>query len=98
MLVNNYSRDEICQWVEFMRTRSGDQIVRLRKPWHTDTPSVQGIWTPYTNSNPEHNLRTFPSEELSVFKSTEPTATERLLKMAAELRSMDNVVVEEERH
>ena len=84
--VNNYSNEELCQWVEHLRTRSGHQIVRMRKTWHTDSPSIQGIWTPMTNRPTDWNIRQFPDNDLSVFKPEEPTATERLLERAKELR------------
>jgi hypothetical protein len=34
--------ETVAKWIEHLRTRSGEQIVRLVKPWHTESPSVQG--------------------------------------------------------
>lgn len=76
--------DEICQWIEHLRTRSGAQIVRLRKQWHTETPSIQGVWSPFTNRDTRLNVTEFPNEELSeAFK--EPSATDQILQMAKQI-------------
>ncbi len=84
--------EQICHWVEHMRTRSGVDIVRLRKTWHTDTPSIQGIWTPFTNKDSKLNVTQFPDQDLSVCPETEMSATERLIEVAKKLREQGNVV------
>lgn len=83
--------------MEHLRTRSGEQIQRLKKPWHTDTPSIQGVWTPFTNRDSKYNLVDYPCPELSQFKPPDTSATERLLQMAEELRAERNVIIEEEK-
>lgn len=85
--LHRYNEQEIAQWVEHLRTRSGREIVRTRKKQHTDWPSIQGIWTPMTNRAPEKSITEFPDHELSVVKPG-MTATE-LLKLLAE-KSNDN--------
>nr|KAF6304078.1 mitochondrial ribosomal protein L43 [Myotis myotis] len=35
--------------VKKLATQSGLDIIRIRKPFHTDSPSVQGQWHPFTN-------------------------------------------------
>jgi hypothetical protein len=59
------NKEQICKWVEHFRTRSGTQIVRFRKHWHTDNPSIQGIWHPFLFKDPKINTKIFPDEELS---------------------------------
>jgi large subunit ribosomal protein L43 len=49
--------------------------------WHTDVPSIQGAWTPFTPKNPLHNLVVYPSEELSKPLAEEKSATERLIEL-----------------
>ena len=66
-------------------------MVRLRKTWHTDTPSIQGMWTPFTNKDTRLNVTQFPSEELSRFQPTEQSATEKILRLAEQLRAKDAV-------
>ncbi|KAK3094390.1 hypothetical protein FSP39_001121 [Pinctada imbricata] len=85
---NNMDKDEICKWMEFQRTRSGEQIIRFRKPWHTDTPSVQGIWHPFLNKDPSVNLRTFPDKTLSEYNDPEMSATEKLKLMAQQFENV----------
>ncbi len=79
--------EQICQWVEHFRTRSGVDIVRLRQDWHTDHPSIQGIWTPFTNRDTRLNVTEFPSEELGRCPNVQPSATEKLLEYAKQLRA-----------
>lgn len=72
--------EEICQWVEFMRTRSGVQIVHLLQNNHTDTPSTQGIWHPFMFRDTETALIKFPNAALSSVKVTGKTATDYVLE------------------
>lgn len=74
---------EVCQWLEHLRCRSGEQIIRLRKTWHTDMPSVQGIWTPFTNLDPHLAVTSLPNEQLSLRAAPE-SATDYVLKLARE--------------
>lgn len=49
--VKNCEPEEISQWVERLRNESGKlwRTEKIRKPWHTDTPSIQGTWNPLLN-------------------------------------------------
>ena len=85
-------QEQICQWVEHFRTRSGVEIVKLRKDWHTYNPSIQGIWTPFTNKDTELNVTQFPNTEHSKCPVLEVSATERLMELAKQLRAQGNVV------
>ncbi|XP_039402351.1 39S ribosomal protein L43, mitochondrial [Mauremys reevesii] len=40
---------EITQLVQKLASQSGLEIIRIRKPFHTDNPSIQGQWHPFTN-------------------------------------------------
>ncbi|XP_052867553.1 39S ribosomal protein L43, mitochondrial [Anopheles cruzii] len=78
----NHSRDEISKWVHVMKQSNGQaEEMRLRKQWHTDIPSVQGPWTPFTHRHHSANTTEFPCKELSKLKITEPSATEKLLEL-----------------
>lgn len=62
MEVANYSRDDVIKWMELLRTQFHDgPSLRLRKLWHTEFPSIQGPWTPFTFKNPNLNLAQFPN-------------------------------------
>nr|CAD7402119.1 unnamed protein product [Timema cristinae] len=61
---HNFSREEVSKWVTLLRTQSGNPTIRYRKLWHTDSPSIQGPWTPFTNRRPELNLAQFPRKSL----------------------------------
>ncbi|XP_052100603.1 39S ribosomal protein L43, mitochondrial-like [Mytilus californianus] len=82
--IDNMNKDQICKWIETYRSRSGVPIMRMRKQWHTDVPSVQGVWHPFMFKDPQINRKTFPNEELSRFLPSEPSATEQVLKMFEE--------------
>lgn len=56
----NYTIDECAKWLDLLKTQSGNEIIRLRKLWHTENPSIQGVWTPFTNRAPELNTYNFP--------------------------------------
>ena len=84
-----YTASEVCQWVEHLRCRSGEDIVRLRKTWHTDTPSVQGIWTPFTNLDPNLAVTPLPDEKLSRRAAPE-SATDYVLKVAQNVRMISD--------
>ncbi|XP_076253201.1 mitochondrial ribosomal protein L43 [Rhynchophorus ferrugineus] len=78
----NFTEDEILKWLQLLKTQSSDKTgIRLRKLLHTDHPSVQGPWTPYTFRDPKLNLAEFPSPELAGPHVVETTATEELLEM-----------------
>lgn len=47
--LNSKSVEEITTLVQKLATQSGLDIIRIRKPFHTDSPSVQGQWHPFTN-------------------------------------------------
>ena len=49
--------------------------------WHTDLPTIQGAWTPFTGKNPAYNLVQFPKDDLSEVLQKERTATEELIKL-----------------
>jgi len=80
---NNHSRLDVCKWVEHLRSRSGVEIVRLRKPWHTDTPSIQGVWTPFTTINTSLAAARFPDPARYAVRSAE-SATQRLARLSTE--------------
>ncbi|XP_017659555.1 39S ribosomal protein L43, mitochondrial [Chiroxiphia lanceolata] len=48
-LIASKTSEEIVQLVTKLANQSGLDIIRIRKPFHTDNPSVQGQWHPLTN-------------------------------------------------
>ncbi|KAK7111098.1 large ribosomal subunit protein mL43-like [Littorina saxatilis] len=74
--------DEVCKWLEHLRTRSGAQIVNLRKEWLTNTPSTQGVWHPFLNKNPSLAGTSFPAPELYGAKTESKSATDMVLEEA----------------
>ncbi|XP_045189993.2 39S ribosomal protein L43, mitochondrial-like [Mercenaria mercenaria] len=75
------SKDEITQWIGLMKGRSGCQIVRLRKEWHTDTPSIQGVWHPFLFKDTKVNVTDIRDKSLSQYISPYKSASDRLLEL-----------------
>ena len=47
--------------MEYLRTKSGGYPKMLLKDQHTDHPSIQGAWTPFTHRDPSLNVEKFPN-------------------------------------
>ncbi|XP_056633941.1 39S ribosomal protein L43, mitochondrial [Diorhabda sublineata] len=59
----NFTREEVYKWLElFKKQQKVHEGTRIRKLWHTENPSIQGPWTPFTFRDPKLNLVTFPIE------------------------------------
>uniref|UniRef100_A0A2R9CEH6 Large ribosomal subunit protein mL43 n=1 Tax=Pan paniscus TaxID=9597 RepID=A0A2R9CEH6_PANPA len=43
------SVEEVSTLVQKLADQSGLDVIRIRKPFHTDNPSIQGQWHPFTN-------------------------------------------------
>ncbi|XP_077482615.1 large ribosomal subunit protein mL43 [Stigmatopora argus] len=48
-IVASKTSSQISELVAKMTNQSGLDIIRIRKPFHTDSPSIQGLWHPFTN-------------------------------------------------
>ncbi|XP_072283365.1 large ribosomal subunit protein mL43 [Pyxicephalus adspersus] len=55
--VNRKTGEEIAELVQKMASQSGLEIIRIRNPQHTDNPSIQGQWHPFTNKPAHINLQ-----------------------------------------
>ncbi|CAF0800297.1 unnamed protein product [Brachionus calyciflorus] len=80
--VHQYPREKLSKWLEFMRTRKGDTIVRLLKKQKTHNPSIQGVWNPFTNKTPTTAIEQFPSKNFEQPSSLEKTATDKILELS----------------
>ncbi|XP_030684805.1 39S ribosomal protein L43, mitochondrial-like [Nomascus leucogenys] len=47
--IHRKSVEEISMLVQKLADQSGLDVIRIRKPFHTDNPSIQGQWHPFTN-------------------------------------------------
>ncbi|XP_066156264.1 large ribosomal subunit protein mL43 [Euwallacea fornicatus] len=85
-----FTEDEVWKWLKLLKSQSCDRTgIRIRKLLHTDYPSIQGPWTPYTFRDPKLNLATFPIEHLSKAKKIEKSATEDLMELFKEQQIED---------
>ncbi|XP_014279921.1 large ribosomal subunit protein mL43 [Halyomorpha halys] len=78
---HNFNKDEVNKWLHLLLSRSGKEVMRYRKMWHTETPSIQGIWTPFTFKDPKLNLASFPLNVYWGPPNPKPTATEIIMEM-----------------
>ncbi|XP_046432314.1 39S ribosomal protein L43, mitochondrial [Neodiprion fabricii] len=82
LFCRNYTREEVNKWLGLLRSQVRDtSAIRLRKMWHTDNPSIQGPWTPWTFRDPAQNLVEFPDPKLFKMETEQQTATEKLLEI-----------------
>lgn len=78
----NNTNEEILKWMSLLKTQAGDHTdKRYRKMQSTFQPSVQGVWTPFTNKNPVLNVVELPLEKFSELLNKKQTATEQLLEI-----------------
>ncbi|KYO40654.1 39S ribosomal protein L43, mitochondrial [Alligator mississippiensis] len=56
--VANQTAEDIAQLIGKLANQSGLEIVRIRKPFHTNHPSIQGQWHPFTNKPSGLGLQT----------------------------------------
>lgn len=76
---NKMTREEICKWLNWLKTRSGLPEMRYMKMWHTDNPSIQGVWSPFTHRDPALNIATFPRVWIFFFTNIIPRLLHILL-------------------
>lgn len=82
MTVKNRTSEEIERWLNLITQQAGDtEPIRYRRNWHTDTPSIQGPWTPWTFKNPEELQAGYPDKELGKMLDQPETATEKLFRL-----------------
>ncbi|XP_076241012.1 mitochondrial ribosomal protein L43 [Calliopsis andreniformis] len=85
MNARNYSREDIIQWMELLKTQYHDgSSLRLLKLWHTEFPSIQGPWTPFAFREPSMNHAKYPNTKFSEYIRYTPTATEELIRLFKE--------------
>ncbi|XP_069756255.1 large ribosomal subunit protein mL43 [Narcine bancroftii] len=53
---------EVAQIIHKMTTQSGLDKIRIRKPFHTDSPSIQGQWNPFVNKPSVLNVQDFKKD------------------------------------
>ncbi|KAM9336272.1 large ribosomal subunit protein mL43 [Symphorus nematophorus] len=51
-IVTSRTAPQISELLTKLTNQSGLDIIRIRKPFHTDSPSIQGQWHPFTNRPP----------------------------------------------
>lgn len=86
--VRSFTEEQFTKWIELLRTQQmNSSAVRLRKQWHTDWPSIQGAWTPFTHQHPELTTATFPNAKYSRPLDIEQSATEKLLELYEKQKS-----------
>lgn len=86
------NQEGVTKWLNLLLTQNGNSsALRLRRMSHTEIPSIQGAWTPYTHANPALNTTTFPAEELSKPVDIEKSATDILLEYFAEQKQQQQL-------
>lgn len=76
--LSNCHREHVNWWIQSLLTRQGDPQWRLIKRMHSDSPSIQGIWTPFTNKPLDRVTRTYPDRNLVDMEFPSVNATEQI--------------------
>lgn len=86
MVINKCKRQEVKEWMDVFRNSSGKEYQVQLKYEHSDYPSIQGAWTPFTNMDPAMNLADMPDPESLKTREamTEMSATDRVRQLFAE--------------
>ncbi|XP_017294604.1 39S ribosomal protein L43, mitochondrial [Kryptolebias marmoratus] len=50
--IKNKTSQEVLEVLTKLTNQSGLDVIRIRKHFHTDSPSIQGQWHPFTNRPP----------------------------------------------
>ncbi|KAM4524479.1 large ribosomal subunit protein mL43 [Odontesthes bonariensis] len=54
--ITSKTSQQVSEVLTKLTNQSGLDIMRIRKPFHTDSPSIQGQWHPFTNRPPSIGL------------------------------------------
>ncbi len=76
--------DDLAGWLDVAASASGREFEHQSKHHFTATPSVQGMWNSYVNTDPAVAVRQFPSDDLSVPEHRGKSATERIREIFQE--------------
>ncbi|KAG2463375.1 RM43 protein, partial [Polypterus senegalus] len=68
--VNRKTSEEIRQLIKKLSDQSGLEVIRIRKPFHTDSPSIQGQWHPFVNRSPSLRVQRFVKEKRELESSS----------------------------
>ncbi|UJR32276.1 hypothetical protein I4U23_019741 [Adineta vaga] len=79
--LSNCDRHHVNWWIHTLLTQQGDPQWRLLKQMHTDSPSTQGVWTPFTNKSIDRTLRTYPDQDLIEMEYPQMTATQQIKEL-----------------
>ncbi|XP_007910428.1 39S ribosomal protein L43, mitochondrial [Callorhinchus milii] len=77
--LNKKSVEEIKQLVRKLSSQSGLDVIRIRKPFHTDNPSIQGQWHPFINKPSTLNIQDFRTRDWRVARDGNPPKPSVLL-------------------
>ncbi|XP_006880252.1 PREDICTED: 39S ribosomal protein L43, mitochondrial [Elephantulus edwardii] len=82
------SAEEIRALVQKLAAQSGLDVIRIRKPFHTDNPSIQGQWHPFTNKAAvPGGLRPREAQEVA---RAQDTGLWRLAKVSSDFRTIQH--------
>ncbi|KAL7676809.1 hypothetical protein ACOME3_003060 [Neoechinorhynchus agilis] len=80
-ILSEFTEDRISEWIDFLIMRQGHDIVEFLKDQHTDHPSCQSMWNPYTFADTRDALRQFPDPELVTDKECPPSADQMVIEL-----------------
>jgi hypothetical protein len=78
--LNREDYDVVSQWIDYYKNHSGKNYLVQKKYEYTENPTIQGMWHPFVNVEPEIATAKFPVVMLNItsFYSISPICTNAL--------------------
>ena len=62
----------VSQWIDYYKNHSGKNYLVQKKYEYTENPTIQGMWHPFVNVEPEIATAKFPVVMLNITTKTFP--------------------------
>jgi len=84
MSLDCMERNEVYKWLDIHRTKAGYPDMHFKNYQHSDIPSIQGFWTPFTHKPADRAVLSYPQESLNTPLNLKPSTTEIVSKLYSE--------------
>ena len=70
--LNREDYDVVSQWIDYYKNHSGKNYLVQKKYEYTENPTIQGMWHPFVNVEPEIATAKFPVVMLNHYSILSP--------------------------
>jgi len=89
--LNREDYDVVSEWIDYYKNHSGKNYLVQKKYEYTENPTIQGMWHPFVNVEPEIATAKFPVDELSKPFGLQKTASQHLKELFEQQKSQANI-------